>query len=104
MDLMKIGYDFAFHNGAAKKFDIELDRETLSLITGRKQDPPAWALLEYQQCANCRSTMFPYLLSCSRQSFGIVQEFREVTSNDKVDVTVTVKERIYFKTTSIQEG
>lgn len=30
MDRMKIVYDFAFHNGAAKKFDVELDRKICS--------------------------------------------------------------------------
>jgi len=104
MDRMKIAYDFAFHNGASKKFDIELDRENLSLITGPREDPPAWALLEYQQCANCPldNVMHTYCPVAANLS-GIVQEFREVTSSDKVDVTVTVKERIYCKTTSIQE-
>lgn len=105
MDLMKIAYDFAFHNGAAKKFEIALDKENLSLITGQRPDPPEWALLEYQQCANCPldNVIHTYCPVAANLS-GIAQEFREVTSNDKVDVTVTVKERVYFKTTSIQEG
>jgi len=105
MDRMKIVYDFAFHNGTTKKFDIELDKGNLSLITERKEDPPAWALLEYLQCVNCPldNVIHTYCPIAANLS-GIVQEFREVTLNDKVDVTVTVKERIYFKTTTIQEG
>ena len=105
MDQMKISYDFAFHNGSAKKFDIELNKESLLLITGRRQDPPEWALLEYHQCTNCPldNVIHTYCPIAANLS-GIVQEFREATFNDKVDVTVTVKERTYFKTTSIQEG
>lgn len=105
MNQMTIIYDFAFHNGTAKKFNIEIDKKNLSLITGRSQDPPAWALLEYQQCANCPldNAIHTYCPIAANLS-GIVQEFREVTTSDKVDVTVTVKERTYLKTTSIQEG
>jgi hypothetical protein len=105
MNQMTITYDFAFHNGTAKKFAIEIDKKNLSLITGRSQDPPAWALLEYQQCANgpLDNAIHTYCPIAANLS-GIVQEFREVTSSDKVDVTVTVKERKYLKTTSIQEG
>ena len=102
---IRIVYDFRFQDGTSKKFDILLDKENLLLMIDRKQDPPAWARLEYKQCSNCPldKTRHPYCPVAANLPW-IVHEFRGVTSKDNVDVTVFVKERAYIKATSIKEG
>ncbi len=104
-DNIKITYEFKFGNGAAKTFDCVLDRETLSLITEHDPDTPAWALLEYNQCAVCpldkaRSPYCPIAANLS----GVARAFRDCSPDEKVAVSVRVKERVYFKVVSIQEG
>lgn len=101
----KIRYDFKFNNGSTKKFDVLLDKETLSLVSEPGLDVPKWVDLEYKQCANCTldKTIHPYCPVALNLS-GIAQEFNDVTAEDAVRVTVTVKERIYAKVTSMREG
>jgi hypothetical protein len=101
----KIRYDYKFENGSAKKFDVLLDKETLSLDSEQGLDLPDWVSLEYKQCANCTldSTIHPYCPVAANLS-GITQDFRDITTDDAVHVTVTVKERMYYKVTSIREG
>ncbi len=101
----KIRYDFKFNNGSAKKFDIHLDKETLSLISDQGLDLPKWVRLEYQQCANCMldKARHPYCPVAANLS-GIAQEFNDITADDAVHVTVTVKERIYATITTMREG
>jgi len=101
----KIAYEFKMSDGREKQFTILLDKETLSLKRDQRADPPMWAQLEFHQCSNCPldnafHTYCPVAVNMS----GIAQEFRDVTSSDKVAVTVTVKERTYYKLTSMQEG
>jgi hypothetical protein len=105
MDQFRISYDFKFNTGTEKKFDLLFEKESLTLVAQKATDRPEWSLLEFHQCSNCplTRTLVPYCPVAVNLS-GIAQEFRTVTANDKVAVTVTVKERGYFKITSIQEG
>ncbi len=102
---LKITYEYKFNNGFTRTFENMLDKDTLSLITKRDQDPPAWARLEFNQCSICPldKASSPYCPIAVNLS-GIAREFRDVPSDDKVAVSVTVKERAYFKVVSIQEG
>jgi hypothetical protein len=102
---LKIRYDYKFSNGLTKKFDLHLDKETLSLVSEQGLDLPEWVGLEYKQCANCKldKTLHPYCPVAANLS-GITQEFSGITADDAVHVTVTVKERIYAKVTSMREG
>ncbi len=104
-DHFKITYEYKLNSGSTKKFDCILDRKTLALITRQDQEPPAWARLEYHQCSNCPldSKIKPFCPIAANLS-GIAAEFRTVSSDDKAAVSVTVKERAYFKVVPIQEG
>jgi len=105
MEQLKIVYEFTFRDKTTKSFDVHLDKDSLSLITETKQDPPEWARLEYKQCSICPldKALHTYCPIAANLS-GIAQEFREANAKDKVDVNVAVKERSYHKTTSVQEG
>ncbi len=104
-DQVRILYDFKMSSGAEKRFDLLLDKDSLALIRTRTDPAPDWARLEFHQCANCPLnttiiTHCPIALNLA----GISQEFKEVAAADRAGVTVTVKERSYYKETSIQEG
>ncbi len=102
---LKIVYEYKFANGTSKTFECILDKNTLALTTGRSQNPPEWARLECDQCANCPldKKSSPYCPIAANLS-GIAQEFRSVQSTDKVAVSVHTKDRAYFKVVPIQEG
>ncbi len=102
---IKIRYDFKFSDGSTRKFDTLLDKDTLSLISQPGLDLPEWVGLEYKQCANCTldRTLHPNCPVAVNLS-GLAQEFNDITADDKVQVTVTVKERIYAKVTTMREG
>lgn len=102
---LKITYDFKFHNAVGKGFEIQLDQETLSLRTEEGRERPEWAKLEFHQCSNCplNKTLLPYCPVALNME-PITKEFRDVTAADRVTVTVSVKERLYSKVTSMQEG
>jgi metal-sulfur cluster biosynthetic enzyme len=104
-DYFKITYEFQLDNGAQKKFDVLLDEENLALLRGQSDRPPEWARLEFHQCTNCplNTTLTPYCPIAANLS-EIARAFKDVTGTDKATITVTVKERAYFKAGSIQEG
>ncbi len=102
---LKITYDYKFVNGTEKKIDLVLDKDTLSLVTEEKTTRPVWARLEYHQCGNCpldkaKVPFCPIALNLA----DIAQQFSDVTASDKAAVTVTTRERTYYKVVPIQEG
>jgi hypothetical protein len=102
---LKIAYEFKFSNSPVKKLDILLDKETLALTAEQSRELPAWAQLEFHQCSNCplNKTLIPNCPIAANIA-SITQKFRDVTAADRVAVTVTVKERSYYKETLMQEG
>jgi hypothetical protein len=102
---LKIAYEFKLSNGIEKKISLSLNRETLALIREKLDPPPDWARLEFQQCSNCplNTTL---TLSCpiAANLAAIVPEFNGVTGPDRATVAVIVKERVYLKECSMQEG
>jgi Domain of unknown function (DUF6901) len=104
-DDIKIVYTFKFDDGLIKIFTINLNRQTLDLISCGVSAPPAWADLKYSKCTNCpvdesSAKYCPVALNL----VNIIEEFKEFFSYENVGVTVTTEERIYTKLTSIQEG
>ncbi len=98
-------YVYAFPSGAKKRFELNLDRDTLGLITTRKANPPLWALLNHKRCENCslditRHTYCPVALNF----VDIAEQFKDMVSHEDVVVTVTSEERTYSKETTIQQG
>lgn len=104
-DNIKIGYSYRFKNGSEKAFNISLDRQTLSLVSGGHTDPPIWTKLYHNKCINCSlneetNRYCPVALNLAH----IVDEFKDFFSHENVSVTVTTEERAYSKNTSLQEG
>lgn len=104
-DQLKITYEFKLSGGIEKKIELALNKETLALIREKTDTPPDWARLEFQQCSNCplNTTLTTYCPIAANLS-GMVHEFEDLTGPDRATVSVQVKERLYAKNCSLQEG
>jgi len=101
----RIAYEYRFSHGTTNIFDLRLDTRTLALITDTKEKSPDWALLEFSQCSNCPLTKTataycPIAVNLS----GIAEAFKDHSSLDRVNVTVTADERSYVKSTTVPHG
>jgi len=102
---IQIAYSYNFKNGATKKFDVLLDRQTLAFIRGKRLDPPLWTLLNHKKCAPCPLDVASHAYCPVALNFAdIVEQFRDMVSHEEVNVTVTTEERVYSKDTTVQLG
>jgi hypothetical protein len=105
MDLITFEYAFQFKNRPAKKFTINLDRETLALQLERKPEAPLWALLNHKKCENCPLDVNSHANCPVALNFvDIAEQFRDLVSHEEVTVTVKTEERSYEAKTTVQQG
>jgi hypothetical protein len=98
-------YSYKFTDDSIKNFDIRLGQSDLHLMAKRSADLPLWALLSYEKCELCPlnendHTYCPIAANLA----GIVEEFKNFLSHEKVSVTVACEERLYSKETTVQGG
>ncbi len=101
----KIVYAYGFSDGATRTFNILLDKRTLSLITEAREGLPPWTNLEFNQCAICpleRSAQIACPVAANLSD--IAEVFKDHSSLDPVDISVTVEERTYIKSTTVPHG
>ena len=105
MGSIKIVYDFAFSDGGAKSYTVELDRASLSVLPASSEQPPAWARLENHQCGHCplKLAEHPYCPVATNLS-ALVEFFKDKASVSEATVTVTTEERTYVKQLPLQRG
>ncbi|MGH7372600.1 MAG: DUF6901 family protein [Candidatus Rokuibacteriota bacterium] len=105
MGSIKIVYDFAFPDGGAKSYTVELDRASLSFLASSPEQPPAWARLENHQCGHCplKPAEHPYCPVATNLS-ALVEFFKDKASVSEATVTVTTDERTYVKQLPLQRG
>lgn len=105
MSNIKIVYDFAFPDGGAKAYTVELDRATLSFLPTGADQPPAWTRLENHQCGHCPlvPAEHPYCPVATNLS-SLVEFFKDKASCSEATVTVTTEERTYVKQIPLQRG
>jgi hypothetical protein len=98
-------YIYKFRDGSTKHFDIRLDASTLLLIAKRPENLPLWALLPFNKCAICPlSERDNIYCPIAANLAGIVEEFKNFLSHERVSVTVACEERFYGKETTVQGG
>ena len=104
-DVFRYIYIFKFADGRSKHFDIRFDKAQLLLQGKRPAALPAWAKLSADKCEICpldekEHSWCPVAANMA----GVVEEFKDLLSHEKVNVTVVCQERIYGKDTSVQGG
>jgi len=105
MDHFKIVYAYRFEDGATLKFDILLDKKTLSLVPEKQHSLPEWTLLGYHKCTLCPLDERLHAQCPVAANFSdVVEQFRNFVSHDKVSVACIVEERTYSKNTTVQMG
>ncbi len=98
-------YIIKFSETEEKTLNIELDSETLNLVTKKNENPPKWTLLNYGKCSVC-----PYDSSSKKHCpialnlADVMAMFSDKDSTLAVDVRVVSKEREYHKKTSLQSA
>ncbi len=98
-------YLYKFPDGASKSFDLRLDRVDLLLAGARPRDLPLWAQLPFNRCEVCTLDVKDHAYCpVAANLAGIVEEFRNFLSHERVNVTVLCEERIYGKETTVQGG
>jgi len=98
-------YDFLFSHQNAKQFNIKLNPGTLKLIPIERVQEQPWTKLDYNKCSVCSLSEKDHPNCPVAQNMAhIVEEFKDYFSYESVKVSVTTKERVYSKTTSLQEG
>jgi hypothetical protein len=98
-------YTFTRGDGGARRFDVRLDYETLSMITPQRRELPAWTELSFCKCPNCPLDEATHpRCPIAANLVEVVETFKEALSYEEVDVAVEAQGRTYVKRTSLQQG
>jgi len=100
MDGQNVRYIFEFEDRK-----VVFDTDTKQHQTEGASDYPAWARLEYQQCACCplKTEDCAYCPAATRIS-DVLEAFSQDDSTERVRVTVETEERNYFEECDLQVG
>lgn len=105
MGVIKIRYCFDLDVRRREVFNLELDAETLELISDPGDEVPAWTKLEFHQCSHCPLNasvrpLCPVAMSLS----NVIERFEHVNSYDEIHLEVETEERKVSQTTTAQRG
>jgi len=100
-----VTYQFAFTDGTAREFSVELRQPSLDLIPASTGGEPEWTTLAFRKCPNCLlSADDTAYCPVAKNLVPIAQAFQNCMSYDPVEVTVHTEARMYHNTCSLQEG
>ncbi len=86
-------------------YEIELDEQTLEMISRPDETEPEWTHLEYKQCDHCPLTTKTHkFCPIALNIHHLINAFKTFQSIEKCEVTVYAEERVYYKATDIQSG
>ena len=105
MDHIEIVYTFEAQGREKFVYPIRLHQETSLLMSDRQRVPPEWTALDNFQCAVCplNSKRDPYC-PVAVNIDGVVNYFNDFRSTDRMQITVTTRERVYSKEAPAQRG
>ena len=104
-DRLRFVYRYRFADGTSKRFDLQLDAADLHLQARRPADLPRWATLPYEKCEHCPLNEKEHAYCpIAANLAGVVEEFKNFLSHERVSVTVECEERVYGKETTVQGG
>jgi len=98
-------YSFEFEDRGNIDFSINLDALTLKYVENTKDVPAEWAKLKNGKCPNCtlNTSKNVYCPICLR-IHNILLAFSNISSFEKVRVSVHSAERTYISDTRVQKG
>jgi hypothetical protein len=98
-------YQFEFNDRPTCRFEIRLDKRSLSFLRNHSSPPPVWSRLEYEQCVCCPLTA-EHVSHCpvALNIGDLINTFKDVVSYDHCSVCCMGPDRTYLKETSVMEG
>jgi len=105
MKPLKFRYIFHLPSQPPFTYDVDVDEDEMALIPTDGATPPAWTELSNCQCEHCplhaEGAMYcPVAVNIA----GVVEEFKDRVSYDRIRVQVITPERIYEKDVPMQYG
>lgn len=97
-------YTFQLGDGRQKKFELNLDPETLELVAKPSGEPPEWTEIGYFPCDDCPLIGTVSHCPVAVNLASIVSEFRDTVSHEPATVIVETAERTYSNSTTVQKG
>ena len=101
----QIHYEFHLNGETVEHFDIQLDPQTLLLLSSNLENLPEWTQLEHKQCSIC--TLNNKIVSHCPVAVNIstiISVFKNFISHEECTVHCITPERTYLKKTSVVEG
>lgn len=98
-------YTFDIESGKHVTFLIKLDDETLECQNPEPPNLPAWTKLNYQKCESCpldpeEHPRCPVAVNL----YEVFEQFREVYSFERAEITIKSPDRTYLKKSDVQQG
>jgi hypothetical protein len=98
-------YRFAFDDGTAKEFRVEIDPDTLRLRSAPGGEPPAWTRLDTFACSHCPLDKGTHAhCPVAVNLVELIDFFRASISHQNTTLTIDTPDRTYTKKTSLQSG
>ena len=102
---MKIAYRFLLKGGQERRFELNLDPQTLSFVPAAGEPPPEWTRLSNRQCPHCplgedRHPQCPI----ARNLAGVIGEFAQSISFEEAEISIATEAREYRHRAPLQSG
>ncbi len=98
-------YTFHFQDKEDIQFKVELDANTLNLLSPLPVDKNGWTHLDNKKCVVCplNSSEHPQC-PVAKNLIGVLPSFLDMYSFEAVKVTVRIAERVYAASTTVQQA
>jgi hypothetical protein len=102
---MKITYRFKLDGAAEKRFDLDLEPSTLTLVGGASEPLPEWTRLGHMQCPNCPLAAAEHpRCPVAKNLVAIIDEFKDGISFHEADISILTESREYRRRAPLQQG
>ncbi|MBU1170974.1 MAG: hypothetical protein KKD44_15560 [Proteobacteria bacterium] len=105
MKSITIKYSFTFADKTHEVFHLDIDGQSLELISNPPEIPPDWTRLGFHQCPHCPldSRAHPHC-PLSLNLVNIVRYFDRILSYDEIQVEILTEDRCISQKTTAQRG
>lgn len=105
MDTISVEYKFEFEDGSKDNFKVDINADTMELITDDTQKHQKWTSLEFKKCPHCPLDKkdFPQCPIASNLNH-LVEYFKDTDSFLQTNVLVETANRNYIKKTDLQSA
>ena len=105
MDRHHICYNLKFASGETRTYDVELDSQSLTMVSESTLELPDWTALDYHQCPHCplKVETTP-VCPLARELVPLATQCGDIASLHNVHVEVVTPERTISRDTTAQKA